>query len=79
MIAFFNANRRPVGRQRIGPWSGSFEWTQSRLKIKVPTSARLASVEVGLWGATGQISVADVTLKVIASSRLAEQHGGPRD
>ena len=69
MVAFFNANRQPVARHRIGPWSGSFDWVEKHLRIKVPVSARLASVEVGLWGGTGQISVADVTLKVIASKR----------
>jgi protein-L-isoaspartate(D-aspartate) O-methyltransferase len=72
MIAFFNANRQPVGRHRIGPWSGSFEWAEKHLRIKVPVSARLASVEVGLWGATGEISVAAVALKVIASKRQSD-------
>jgi protein-L-isoaspartate(D-aspartate) O-methyltransferase len=71
MIAFFNANRQPVGRHRIGPWSGSFDWVEKHLRIKVPVAARLASVEVGLWGGTGQISVADVALKVLASKRPA--------
>jgi protein-L-isoaspartate(D-aspartate) O-methyltransferase len=69
MIAFFNANRQPVGRFRIGHWSGSFDWVEKHLTVKVPASARLASVEVGLWGGTGQISVADVALKVTASKR----------
>jgi protein-L-isoaspartate(D-aspartate) O-methyltransferase len=67
MIAFFNSNRQPVGRFGIGQWSGSFEWVEKHLRIKVPQSARLASVEVGLWGGTGQISVAEVALKVVAS------------
>lgn len=67
MIAFFNANRQPVSRHEIGPWSGTFDWVQKHLRIKVPTSVRLASVEVGLSGGTGQISVAEVTLKVVAS------------
>ena len=35
-IAFFNANRQPVGRQGIGPWSGSFDWVEKHLRIKVP-------------------------------------------
>ncbi len=66
MVAFFSANRQPVGRRKIGPWSGSFDWTEDHLRIRVPPSARLASVEVGLWGATGQISVAELMLKVTA-------------
>jgi protein-L-isoaspartate(D-aspartate) O-methyltransferase len=73
MVAFFNANRQPVSRHRIGPWSGSFDWVEKHLRIKVPVSARLASVEVGLWGGTGQISVADVALKVMASGRKGDK------
>ncbi len=68
-VAFFNANRQPITRPEIGPWSGSFGWVEKRLRIKVPASARLASVEVGLFGGTGQISVADVAMKVLASKR----------
>jgi protein-L-isoaspartate(D-aspartate) O-methyltransferase len=66
-VVFFNANRQLVSKQGIGPWSGTFEWGEKHLRIKVPASARLASVEVGLWGGTGQISVGGVTLKAIAA------------
>jgi hypothetical protein len=67
-VVFFNANRQPVGKKGIGPWTGSFAWTKSRERIRVPAAARLASVEVGLWGATGQLSVTAVELKVIDKS-----------
>jgi protein-L-isoaspartate(D-aspartate) O-methyltransferase len=67
LVAFFNANRQPISRQGIGPWSGTFDWVEKHLRIKVPLSARLASVEVGLWGGTGQVSVSDVALKVVAA------------
>ena len=68
VVVFFNANRQPVAKHAIGPWSGTFEWVERHLRITVPASARLASVEVGLWGGTGQISVSDVAMKVIAST-----------
>jgi protein-L-isoaspartate(D-aspartate) O-methyltransferase len=67
LVAFFNANRQAIAKQGIGPWSGTFDWVQRRLRIKVPVSARLASVEVGLWGGTGQVSVGQVALKVVAT------------
>ena len=67
LVVFFNANRQPVSKQGIGPWSGTFDWGEKRLRIVVPASARLASVEVGLWGGTGQISVGDVAMKVMAA------------
>jgi protein-L-isoaspartate(D-aspartate) O-methyltransferase len=66
VVVFFNTNREPVSRQGIGPWSGTFDWVEEDLRMKVPASARLASVEVGLWGGTGQISVGEVALKVVA-------------
>jgi protein-L-isoaspartate(D-aspartate) O-methyltransferase len=67
MVAFFNANRQPISKQVTGPWSGTFDWVEQRLRCKVPVSARLASVEVGLWGGVGQISVSQVALKVVAA------------
>ncbi|MGA2256378.1 MAG: protein-L-isoaspartate(D-aspartate) O-methyltransferase [Thermoguttaceae bacterium] len=73
VVVFFNTNREPVSKQGIGPWSGDFDWVEKHLRIKVPASARLASVEVGLWGGTGQISVGPVALRVIASK---PQSGG---
>jgi protein-L-isoaspartate(D-aspartate) O-methyltransferase len=66
-VVFFNANRQSVGRYALDSWSGTFDWAKKSRQIKVPTSARLASVEVGLWGGTGQMSVAEVTMKVIGS------------
>jgi protein-L-isoaspartate(D-aspartate) O-methyltransferase len=67
VVVFFNTNREPVLRQGIGPWSGSFDWVQQHQRIKVPPSARLASVEVGLWGGTGQLSVGPLALRVTAA------------
>ena len=62
VVVFFNTNREPISRQGIGPWSGTFDWVEKHLRIKVPAAARLASVEVGLWGGTGQLSVGPVAL-----------------
>jgi protein-L-isoaspartate(D-aspartate) O-methyltransferase len=72
VVVFFDANRRPVSKQGTESWSGTFDWVNNHLRIKVPASARLASVEVGLWGGTGQVSVAAVTLKAGA----AKPHSG---
>ena len=68
-ILFFSANRKPIGRYAIGPLSGTFDWVKKSRRIKVPAAARLASLEVGLWGATGCMSVSEVAIKVIASKR----------
>jgi protein-L-isoaspartate(D-aspartate) O-methyltransferase len=68
-VVFFNANRKSIARFALGPWSGTFDWAKKTRRIQVPPTARLASVEIGLWGGTGQLSVADVAMKVTASKR----------
>jgi protein-L-isoaspartate(D-aspartate) O-methyltransferase len=68
-VVFFNVNRRNIGRCPIGRWSGSFDWVKNSRRVKVPASARLASVEVGLWGGTGELSVAEVAMKVTPAKR----------
>ena len=56
-IEFYGQNRAPVGRWRLGPWRGSFDWRLDRTRIAVPPTARLAVVGVGLFGATGVLRV----------------------
>lgn len=66
-VALFNSDREVVHRHGLGPWSGTFAWVQQQQRIKVPAATRLASVEIGLWGGTGDLSVAAVALKVTAA------------
>ena len=65
VVVFFNSERHPVHKQGAGPWTGTFGWVEKRLRINVPRTVRFASVEVGLWGGTGELSVDDVSLSVI--------------
>jgi hypothetical protein len=67
----FNSDREVIHRQVIGPWTGTFAWVEQHQRIKVPGATRLASVEFGLWGGTGEVSVAQVTLTVIAGKPRA--------
>jgi protein-L-isoaspartate(D-aspartate) O-methyltransferase len=76
-VVFFNGDREVIHRQGLGPWSGTFAWVQQHQRIKVPGAARLASVEVGLWGGTGEISVAQVALQVIAAKPQAGARPAP--
>lgn len=71
-IVFFNANRQPIGRHEIAPLGGTFAWVEKRARIKVPAGARLASVEVGLWGGTGDVAVAQMTLSAVAQRTSAD-------
>jgi protein-L-isoaspartate(D-aspartate) O-methyltransferase len=66
-VVFFNSDREVIHRRGIGPWSGSFSWRRQAERIRVPAAARLASVDIGLWGGIGEVSVTDVELKVTAT------------
>ena len=56
-IRFYDERRKRVGGKRIGPWTGSSSWRSRSTRLEVPESARLAVIAVGLFGATGELSV----------------------
>jgi protein-L-isoaspartate(D-aspartate) O-methyltransferase len=66
-VVLFNGDREVIDVQGIGPWSGTFPWGLQRQHIKVPEDTRLASVDISLWGGLGDVSVAQVALKVVAT------------
>jgi protein-L-isoaspartate(D-aspartate) O-methyltransferase len=63
VVEFYGADRAAVGRTVIGPWSGSFAWKPVTQEVDVPPSARLAVIGVGLFGATGQLAVDQVSVE----------------
>jgi len=70
-VVFFNSDRQVVHRRGSGrgpaPSLGAAAAAHSKCR-----STRLASVEIRLWGGTGEVSVAQVALTVIA----AKPHAG---
>ena len=63
LIHYFDANRKPVSRNGIGPFLGTLEeWTRYRKTFTVPASAREAVIQIGLNGGTGTLSIDDVSL-----------------
>jgi protein-L-isoaspartate(D-aspartate) O-methyltransferase len=62
IVEFYDANRAPVRHEGLGPWSGSFDWKRQSTRMRVPPTARLAVVGIGLFGATGQLALDDVQL-----------------
>jgi protein-L-isoaspartate(D-aspartate) O-methyltransferase len=56
LIDFYDADRRHLGQERLGPWFGSFDWRHERGELPVPAVARSAIVRLGLFGATGEVS-----------------------
>jgi protein-L-isoaspartate(D-aspartate) O-methyltransferase len=63
-ILFYDQQRRIVGEGVIGPWRGSFAWKKAATRVRVPSNAREAILRIGLFGATGQVSLDEVTLTV---------------
>ena len=53
----------PSGHVNVGPWTGSFDWKQVTQEMDVPPAARLAVIGIGLFGATGELSVDQVSVE----------------
>jgi protein-L-isoaspartate(D-aspartate) O-methyltransferase len=63
-ILFLDDNHATVGQVALGPFSGSFAWKRATRTVKVPAAAREGIVNLGLLGATGEISFDDVQIGV---------------
>ncbi len=59
---FLDENRSPVGHLKIGPWEGTFAWRRVTGRIRVPPHAREGIVNIGLLGATGEVSYDDIRI-----------------
>ncbi|HET6882509.1 MAG TPA: protein-L-isoaspartate(D-aspartate) O-methyltransferase [Pirellulales bacterium] len=64
VVRFYDEKRADIGTENVlGPWSGTFDWSQKQLRIAVPKGARLAGVYLGMLGATGEVSFDKVSIK----------------
>jgi protein-L-isoaspartate(D-aspartate) O-methyltransferase len=63
VITFYDERRAAVGEASIGSFSGTFDWREDSETVRVPLRAREAILRIGLLGATGRLSVDDLTLK----------------
>jgi protein-L-isoaspartate(D-aspartate) O-methyltransferase len=66
MIVFYDENRAIKGRTFLKPMRGTFDWTRKSEILKVPPSAREAIVNIGLVGATGELSLDDIELSAVS-------------
>ncbi len=60
---FYDENRVTIGDQTFGSLRGSSDWKTEAKKIDVPVRAREAIMRIGLFGATGELSLDDVQMK----------------
>lgn len=63
-VLFYDERRAQAGVSWLGPWKGSFDWRRDSETIAVPAAAREAILHLGLHGATGELSVDSLELKV---------------
>jgi protein-L-isoaspartate(D-aspartate) O-methyltransferase len=63
LVTFFDEQRGAIAQQALGPWNGSFPWSQKRTTVQVPLEARLAIVAIGLLGATGEVAFDDIAIR----------------
>lgn len=61
-IHFYDAQRRVIGEETLGPWSGTTDWTDISRRFAVPQEAREFIVRIGLNGATGRLWVDEISL-----------------
>jgi len=63
VIIFYDADRRPVASESLGPWRGSFRWKTVSKTLHVPPKAKEAILRMGLNGGTGELSVDDLKVR----------------
>jgi protein-L-isoaspartate(D-aspartate) O-methyltransferase len=68
-ISFYDENRTPLGDGLVGQFRGTFSWEQEMRRINVPPRAREAIVQIGLLGATGELSMDAIQVRGIVGKR----------
>jgi protein-L-isoaspartate(D-aspartate) O-methyltransferase len=63
-VSFFDEKQAPCGSKSAGPWFGTISWVTKRATIAVPPKAKLAVVAIGMFGATGELGVDALQVKV---------------
>jgi protein-L-isoaspartate(D-aspartate) O-methyltransferase len=65
IVTFYDKNRAELGVDTIGPFLGSFDWTEKYKRMNVPPRARLAVLYLGLLGSSGELSFDNVSIKPV--------------
>lgn len=72
-VTFYDENRREVGTQWIGPFRGTADWTVVKKRFRVPPKTHDGMIRVGLFGATGELSVDDIQLVPVVERQKPER------
>ena len=63
VVTFYDERRRQLESHPVGPFFGSFNWTNRQAAVPVPVRAREAIIRIGLLGAIGELSLDDLRLE----------------
>ncbi len=63
-ISFFDEIQAPCGASSAGPWYGTISWVTKQATVAIPPKAKVAVVAVGMFGATGELAVDNIQVKV---------------
>lgn len=69
VLTFYNEDQKDVSTTYLGPVTGTSDWQLLSKQVRVPLSAKMAIVRIGLFGATGIAKFDDVRLSVAVSER----------
>jgi len=61
-VKFFDETRSRSLRRQIGPWLGTFPWTEVSGSLAVPSWAREGILQIGMLGATGRFEADAVAI-----------------
>lgn len=64
VLTFYNEDQKDVSTTYLGPLTGTSDWQLLTKQVRVPHSAKMAIVRIGLFGATGVAKFDNVRLEV---------------
>ena len=68
---FYDVDRNLCGEAMVPVPAGSFNWRRQKAEFDVPKEAKLAMMELGLFGARGTIAFDDVRLQAREVAKLS--------
>lgn len=68
VLTFYNENQKDISTTYLGPVIGTSDWTELTKKVRVPLSAKMAIVRIGLFGATGVAKFDNVRLNAVGQN-----------
>ena len=62
VLTFYDESQKDVSTTFLGPFIGTADWEEVSKQVRVPLSAKMAIVRIGLFGSTGVAKFDDVQL-----------------